>query len=379
MGLIDARASRRSWSRMPRDVCLALAVVGILAVATACSSSSASDPLARLRWSDEDPAWSPDGRWIAFDSDRVSQGQTLKGIFVTGANGTDTRRLTPPGTDAEFPAWSPDGRQILYVSNLVSTGGSYSGDAAIALIRADGKRIKPLSSTGSCSDASWSPDGRWIAFDRGGCGSQQSAVSLDLIAADGKNARRIRFSGNSQTFGWSPDSRKLAFDCFDGDLCVLNVRDEVVRRLTHRASGDPFEGITSIAWSPDGRQIAYIHGTGGSYQPDYDSWVIDANGRKDHRLPRFGEGNASYLLWLPHHADTLLAAGDAGGPFYLVRSDGHGKHDLRAYSDGSWDSPDPSPDGRKFVFVRWDNSGKKSALFVANIHGLALQLTQATH
>src|SRR5437773_11979147 len=103
MGLIDAPASRRSWSRMPRDVCLALAVVGILAVATACSSSSASDPLARLRWSDEDPAWSPDGRWIAFDSDRVSQGQTLKGIFVTSANGTDTRRLTPPRTDAEFP------------------------------------------------------------------------------------------------------------------------------------------------------------------------------------------------------------------------------------------------------------------------------------
>jgi TolB protein len=63
--------------------------------------------LTRMRWSDEFPSWSPDGRMIAFASDRPSGGGV---IYVMNADGSDLRTLN--GRSASDAAWSPDGRTI---------------------------------------------------------------------------------------------------------------------------------------------------------------------------------------------------------------------------------------------------------------------------
>ena len=67
-------------------------------------------PLTDDRASDSDPAWSPDGRQIAFRSSRAGGG-----IYVMNANGKNVRRLTFFEED-QHPAWSPDGKQIAFIS-----------------------------------------------------------------------------------------------------------------------------------------------------------------------------------------------------------------------------------------------------------------------
>ena len=68
-----------------------------------------------------DPAWSPDGRKIAFASNRDDNSE----IYVMNANGSGQRSLTRnPAFDAD-PAWSPDGRKIAFVSDRDGSYGVY--------------------------------------------------------------------------------------------------------------------------------------------------------------------------------------------------------------------------------------------------------------
>src|SRR5262249_54090673 len=62
---------------------------------------------------DINPSWSPDGRFLVFQSERVGHTQ----LFVIGADGTGERRLTWSGADDTHPAWSPDGGWIVFDSS----------------------------------------------------------------------------------------------------------------------------------------------------------------------------------------------------------------------------------------------------------------------
>ncbi len=61
------------------------------------------------------PRWSPDGRWIAFDSPQGQDGHP--DIYVIDADGGQLRRLTPPASDESVPSWSRDGKWIYFRSN----------------------------------------------------------------------------------------------------------------------------------------------------------------------------------------------------------------------------------------------------------------------
>jgi Tol biopolymer transport system component len=136
------------------------------------------------------PAWSRDGRRIAFDSTRASKrtgnragGILLPGdddIYVMNADGSGQRRITRTPENA-FPAWSPDGRSIAFVSNR-------DGQAEVYVANADGlhaRRLTHSSPTQDVTSVSWLPDGR-IAFSRG---------EIYLIKRDGTGLRRIASDG----------------------------------------------------------------------------------------------------------------------------------------------------------------------------------------
>ena len=95
----------------------------------------------------DSPAWSPDGRRIAFPS---------SGIRVVNADGSGLRRLTREGRGT--PAWSPDGRRIAFVSRR-------DGNLEIYVMNADGSGQRRLTRNAvRDSDPVWSPDGRKVAF-----------------------------------------------------------------------------------------------------------------------------------------------------------------------------------------------------------------------
>ncbi len=119
------------------------------------------------------PAWSPDGSWIAYTSDRGFRWQ----IYLTDPAGSYTLPMT--GTtnlrSTAYPAWSPDGSQLAFAS-------TFDGSWDIYVMQTDGTGLKQLTShpAGDWHPA-WSPDGRWIAFV-----SDRSGVSdIYLLSADG--------------------------------------------------------------------------------------------------------------------------------------------------------------------------------------------------
>lgn len=342
----------------------------MVATLAGCGSSAP-----RLRWSDDDPVWSPGGHAIVFDSNRGAtpvQGDGGNGTYALYSlrlAGGKPRRLTHDGCDDHDPLLSPNGRQIAFDSSCGS-----SGLSPLVLISSSGKHERALAA--NVVEFAWSPDGRSIAFTRPRDPTDPTSNNGLWDVRPGGAPRRLvapRFAVDS--FGWSRDGKRIAFGCWLGSVCVTDLRTGAVRRLRRNTVADD-QDVARVVWSRDDRQIAFVDGSGGSYDPDYSAWVMASDGTGAHRLPRFGEGNVDDLQWLPGRRGVLLVNTDYAD-VYLVDSDGRDKHDLPFEAD----VVEPSPSGTELLFVRriFDSNGEydRSALSLEKLKtGKTERLTQ---
>lgn len=147
---------------------------------------------------DADPAWSPDGKKIAFGSRRNEKGW---GLYLMDANGANVRALSQSGRMGfVYPAWSPDGNNIAYTN--IDKNNAY----AIFVSDSDGKNRKQLTTSGFDTYAAWSGDGKQISFVRYSDVIKKPG-SLFVMDANGKNLKEILRSEVATQGGrpaWAP-------------------------------------------------------------------------------------------------------------------------------------------------------------------------------
>ncbi len=251
------------------------------------------------------PAWSPDGKKIAFFR---YQSQTL---YVMNADGTGQTSLDVWTLDGE-PSWTPDGSRIAYTRHDFGcdSGGCYVGPREIRAVNPDGTGEAPIITSETCGynynsgylylhrfSPVWSPTGSRIAFSASGCitDPQDDENSLedptgDVGVANADGTGESYIAGNDYPWDpewyygaaqptWSPRNDRIAYSAdaqepwnSDGIHAVGATGGGRVA-LTVSADSAP-------AWSPDGAKIAFVR-TSGGYQS---LWLMNADGSNEHQI-----------------------------------------------------------------------------------------------
>jgi TolB protein len=247
------------------------------------ASNGTLQQLTNNRTDDYAAAWSPNGRRLAFVSNRDGDPE----IFVMNADGSGVRQLTRNGKTASgmpiqdtVPAWSPDGLQLAFVSNRDG------GEAEIYRMNADGTGQVRLTRTAAYvtdHTPSWSPSGHYIVFNSDRAGYDN--VEIYRMRANGSEVVRLTRTAagiDDNAPRYSPDGRRILFSSTRSgnqhDLFTMNANGTgVVRVGGHAGLDDVFP-----RWTENGRSIVYSTFPGPQGTPREDVWMIDADG-KDRR------------------------------------------------------------------------------------------------
>jgi eukaryotic-like serine/threonine-protein kinase len=315
------------------------------------------------------PSWSPDGSFIAFcrrvpgQTGYDSRARVQTGIYIVPANGGAERRV---GQGWGGVSWSADGRKL--VSGEVANGAPDSG--GLDLFDIDSGHRTRLTTQGVDSLPEFSPDGKWVAFNREFTGSAQE---LFVMPASGGRARQLTSDARPiDGITWTADSREIVFAStrkpIQGSLWRVSV-----------SGGQPVAisaALYSVSYANiarrQGRRLAFneawtdsnIHlWTGSGIPPSGAPW-------------RFGEPTAIVNSTRADHSPAISPDGEriafvsdrtGNEEIWVSRADGSKSIQLTSFGNASSGSPRWSPDGLRLAFDVW-TSGKAS-VFIIDSHG----------
>jgi TolB protein len=208
---------------------------------------------------DSQPAWSPDGREIAFTSmrdnpDPATCNPCNTEIYVMNADGTNVRRVTNSSTPDFNPSWSPDGTRLVLTRLTLNIKGE------IWTVAPDGSNLSLVTAedpSGSCADradqAVWSPEGSYIATLFYSPDYQLCPLDgiISIVHPDGTGGQGVT-GGIALNIDWSPDATRLAW--------ADNERAFIYRLSDHTRTSIGECCTDQLAWSPDGTKLVLRSG-----------------------------------------------------------------------------------------------------------------------
>jgi TolB protein len=281
---------------------------------------------------DDEPAWSPDGQYIAFDSDRDGNYD----IYTMKADGTNVVQLTENkyallsqfvmiDTSGDLcPAWSPDGKKITFISGRENNMMSYV-DFDVLTMNRDGTGVTNLTLPYANVELrpSWSSDGTRILYESDFDARDENSITegknWDIYVMDADGSRIVRLTYNPASDGqaaWSPDGSRIAFGTDrngSSDIYLMDTNGTDQVPLLSGPANDE-----QPAWSPDGNRIAFVSDRGGNW----DLYVIDADGSNIEKLTT-GTAKEGHPAWSPD-GNRIAFTSDRDGDvdIYVINTDG---------------------------------------------------------
>ena len=216
---------------------------------------------------------------IAFSSSRDGNPE----IYVMDADGENLRRLTNNRHVDTLPSWSPDGKRIAFISDRdghvdIRDFPNYE----IYVMDADGgNQLNLTNDPHDDSSPSWSPDGKRIVLSSDRDNDRDHNIEIYVMDADGENQERLTNNLTEDKYpSWSPDGKRIAFSArrdghFENELgityeiYVIDADGGNLQRLTENRVYD-----SSPSWSPDGKRITFFSLRDGNSE----IYVMDADG-----------------------------------------------------------------------------------------------------
>ena len=308
-------ASAGTWSRDGRYAStVGAAVLRVELTGTSGKTQTVGDPVPYDGQGVSVLAWTGDGSRLLYDTSFAGRPD----LWTMRGDGGAQHRLTGATGPVSEPAWSADGTKLAY-----SSAGA-TGNGGIVVARADGKLLSTVRGSDFNDDSpSWSPDGTAVAVANDAAGG----VSVLNVAS----GARTDVAADGAAPAWSPGGATIAFVDLDDGTVWGSAPNGAAR---HRLLPASVRGVRSLAWSPDGKRLAFSTGKG--------IFTAPANGLNPGRLVVAARlpGRPAFS---PDGRQIAFAATTGRTHSYrAVFVAGTGGSGLRQLTRGPYDSGDPA-------------------------------------
>ncbi len=227
------------------------------------------------------PAFSPDGRWLAFSSNRHGGYD----VFIVPVEGGKPRRLTFDSATDMVNGWSPDGKHVLFAS---ARSTDFPPGPDLYTVPVEGGPEQRITTT-EARDGAFSPKGDRLVYVRGpGTWYRKgyrgsSNDDLWLCQADGTNPQRLtQFDGQDASPAWAPDGSAIYYV---SECCNTPAEGKTANIVRHPV-GSQAKPERLTAHAEDGVRRARVSGNGAwiVYECGADLWVVSTTGGNPRRL-----------------------------------------------------------------------------------------------